>query len=103
MSKSKSKSKSKPAPAVATPEPVKDTGPVVWVNPKYTAKHGGARGAYQARLVEFDGKPLADFEASCAANPPSVPGKGKLVGTQEPFSGWKAWFVKTGMAMFPQP
>lgn len=47
-----------------------------------------ARGLYAARAAEFVGKPVAELEASCKANPPSTPDTGKYENKQEPFGGW---------------
>lgn len=80
----------------------KDTGPKV-VCTKVNAEgkphkdYGGARGAYVTRLREFNGKPLAELKASCEANPPSTPDKGKYEGKAEPFSGWLSFYKTEGL------
>ncbi len=67
--------------------------------PLPNVKAESARGLYLARFAEFDGKPLAELEASCAANPPSMPKSGKLAGKQEPFSGWLRHWVSSGFVI----
>lgn len=63
---------------------------------KFSGRATSARALYHARMGDFVGKPLADFVASCAANPPSVPSKGKLAGTAEPVKGWVSWLTRNG-------
>lgn len=55
-------------------------------------KAGTARAEWYARLCAYNGKTLAEFTASCVANPPSTPNKGKLAGTLEPVGGWVSFF-----------
>ena len=38
------------------------------------------------------------FVKDVAANVPSVPGRGKLKGKQEPVQGWLGFFVREGYA-----
>ena len=72
-----------------------NAGPTIGQGPaKFAGRNGSARAAYHARMAEFVGKPLAAFVASCAANPPSTPAKGKLAGKQEPVSGWVSWLTR---------
>ena len=71
--------------------------------PEKPYMRGKARALYWERFCEFDGKPLADLEASCEANPPSTPQKGKLTGEQEPFSGWVNFFKKEGRIQVSAP
>jgi hypothetical protein len=97
--KRKTKAKAKPA-AAATPTAAaapKD-GPKVQMVAEYKGTHSGARGAWVDRCKAFDGKPLAAFKASCEAEHPSTPNKGKLKGKLEPFSGWWSWLTRTGIA-----
>jgi hypothetical protein len=95
---SKAKAKAKPAKTAKPAETAKPAG-VVRVNrdpelklPRATS----ARGQYYARLLQFDGKPLADFIASCEANTPSKPKNGKLANKPEPIGGWIGWFKREG-------
>jgi hypothetical protein len=55
-------------------------------------KLGTARHAWYCRLVEYNGQTLEAFTASCTANPPSTPAKGKLTGMLEPVGGWVSFF-----------
>lgn len=74
-----------------------NTGPTIAAGPaKFTGRATSARAQYHARMGQFVGKPLAAFVASCAANPPSTPAKGKLAGKQEPVSGWVSWLTRNG-------
>ncbi len=61
-----------------------------------------ARAAYHARMLQFVGKPLADFTASVAAETPSTPNKGKLKGKPEPVSGWVSYFTRNGYFVITQ-
>lgn len=53
----------------------------------------GARGAWYARLQQYNGKPASEFLASCTANPPSLPKSG----VAEPPQGWLSWFTRQGV------
>jgi len=55
-----------------------------------------ARALYHARMASFVGKPLTEFVASCEAEAPSTPNKGKLKGKPEPVSGWVSYFTRNG-------
>lgn len=58
----------------------------------------GARAAWYERLVEFNGKPVAEFVASCTADPPATYGaRSKHAGQAEPVQGWVRFFVRTGV------
>lgn len=70
---------------------------------KMGAKLRGARDAWYQRLVAFNGKPLAEYEADCKANPPSTPAKGALAGKGEPPSGWVSWFKRHGWLTVEAP
>ena len=76
---------------------VKQKTPVIHAG-ETTAKFrtGSARELYYTRMGEFVGKPLADFVASVASNPPSMPTKGKLSGKQEPVQVWVNLLVRNG-------
>lgn len=76
----------------------KAAGPVIKVVPgvKANFRTGSARAAYWSVLQAHNGKPLSAFVAACAANPPSVPQRGKLTGKPEPISGWVSWFTRNG-------
>ena len=75
----------------------KQTGPVIGQGTaKANFRQGSARALYHARMADFVGKPLADFVASCADNPPSTPTKGKLAGKPEPIQGWVSWLTRNG-------
>lgn len=72
-------------------------GPTIAQGPaKFAGRANSARALYHARMADFVGKPLADFVASVAANPPSVPAKGKLAGKPEPVTGWVSWLTRNG-------
>lgn len=60
---------------------------------KTDGKFRGARDKWYARLVEHDGKPVADFVASCTADPPSVPKSGVV----EKPTGWISYFKRQGI------
>lgn len=71
--------------------------PVIGQGPaKANFRANSARALYHAEMGKFVGKPLADFVASVAANPPSVPTKGKLKGQPEPITGWISWLTRNG-------
>lgn len=53
----------------------------------------GARQAWYARLLQHNGKTVAEFTASVLAAPPSTPTKGVYAGRCEPPAGWLAWFA----------
>ena len=68
------------------------------VNPKVKAnfRPGSARAQYYAAIQAFNGKPVTAFAEAVAANPPSVPSRGKLKGKLEPVQGWVSYFVRNG-------
>jgi len=70
---------------------------------KAGGKLRGARDAWYQRLLKYDGKPLAEYEADCRANPPSMPTKGALAGKGEPPSGWVSWFKRNGFLTVEAP
>ena len=74
------------------------TGPVIQVTPnvKTNFRPGSARALYWQAVQAHNGKPLAAFVASVAANPPSTPQRGKLKGKPEPVAGWVSWFTRNG-------
>jgi len=75
----------------------KQTGPVIGQGPaKFAGRQGSARALYHARMAAHVGQPLTAFVASCAANPPSMPTKGKLAGKPEPITGWVSWLTRNG-------
>ncbi len=59
----------------------------------------GARAAWYGVLLQYNGKPVADFLAATAANPPSLPKSG----VAEKPTGWLGWFTRTGVAQVVQP
>lgn len=59
----------------------------------------GARQAWYAVLLQYNGKPVAEFLAATAATPPSLPKSG----VAEKPSGWLGWFQRTGVATVVQP
>ena len=63
---------------------------------KANFRPGSARAQYYAAITAYNGKPLSAFTAAVAANPPSMPTRGKLAGKPEPISGWVSYFVRTG-------
>lgn len=84
-----------PAP-LAPPAPA--AAPLKVLSVKAGQKFRGAREAWYGRLVQFDGKPLAEFVASVTANRPSVYGsKSKHHGQPEPVPGWVRYFFRTGV------
>lgn len=54
----------------------------------------GARAAWYAVLVQYQGQPAAAYLAHCTTTPPSLPKSGKA----EPAQGWLRWFVANGYA-----
>lgn len=54
----------------------------------------GARAAWYAVLLQYNGQPVATWLQHCAANPPSLPKSG----VAEKPSGWLAYFVRSGVA-----
>lgn len=54
----------------------------------------GARAAWYATLLQYNGQPVAAFLAACAAAPPSTPKSG----VAEKPQGWLGWFVRSGIA-----
>lgn len=63
---------------------------------KTNFRQGSARALYWAAVQAHNGKTVKQFTASVAANPPSMPKRGKLKGKQEPVTGWLSWFVRQG-------
>ena len=63
---------------------------------KANFRQGSARQLYYAAIVKHNGKGVNAFVKHCAANPPSVPNRGKLKGKQEPVTGWLSYFVRNG-------
>ncbi len=61
---------------------------------KKSYRDGTARDAWHKRLLEFDGKPLADFEASCTASEPSTPKKST---TYNAVAGWLGFYKREGV------
>ena len=61
---------------------------------KVNFRTGSARDLYYQVLAAHDGKTVDSFIKTVAANPPSVPGRGKLAGKPEPVQGWLAFFVR---------
>lgn len=59
----------------------------------------GARAAWYTTLQAYNGKPVAEFLAHCASNPPSVPKSG----VAEKPQGWLGWFVRSGIASVQAP
>ena len=57
---------------------------------------GSARALYYTAMQAHVGKPLAGFVQAVAANPPSMPTKGKLAGKAEPIKGWLSYFTRNG-------
>jgi hypothetical protein len=68
------------------------------VNTKVKAnfRPNSARALYYAAICSHNGKSVNAFAKHCAANPPSVPQRGKLKGKQEPVTGWVSYFVRNG-------
>ncbi len=64
----------------------------VVAQPEKPFRGNSARACWWERVVKFNGKPLADFEASIAKEAPSQPQKGKLAGKTEKPSGWISFF-----------
>lgn len=60
--------------------------------PEKAYRPGCARDKWWGRFNQFNGKPLAELEASCMADPPSLPKKAKDPTEAEKFSGWLAFF-----------
>jgi len=71
---------------------------VIKVNPKAVAnfRPNSARAAYWAAIQAANGQTVAAFTATCMANPPSTPQRGKLQGKPEPTAGWVSWFARNG-------
>lgn len=59
-----------------------------------TCNYKGARAAWYARLLQYNGKPTNEFLASCVASPPSLPASGNA----EPVSGWWRFFNRNKVA-----
>ena len=61
-------------------------------------KYKGARQAWYTRLCEYDGKPLAEFEANVTSNRPSCyQARSKHCGNPEPVRGWVRFFERNGV------
>ena len=68
------------------------------INVKVGLKYRGARDNWYKRLLEFNGKPLAEFIASVEADRPSVYGaKSTHAGQPEPVPGWVQFFRRNGV------
>lgn len=76
---------SAPPPTPARPQKLKVL--------KKDTKYRGAREAWFARLVEFDGKTEGEFLASAKEKPPALTRNQ----TPEPPSGWVRFFVREGV------
>ena len=63
---------------------------------KANFRPNSARALYYAAIVAHNGKPVSAFAAAVTKAPPSVPGRGKLKGKQEPVQGWVSYFVRNG-------
>lgn len=61
------------------------------------ASFRGARAAWLAELVKYDGKPLDSFCTAVQKEPPSTPKTGKFAGKCEPPMGWIRFFVRQGL------
>jgi len=81
-----------PSPTNVTPQGTAQ--PQVIATVKAGVKYRGARAAWYAVLLQYEGKPAADFLAATTAAPPSLPKS--LV--QEKSTGWLGYFVRTGVA-----
>lgn len=82
---------------VAAPATVTSKGtakPQVISVTKANVKFRGARAAWHAVLVQYNGKPAGDFLAHCTKSPPSIPKSG----VAEPASGWLRYFLRSGIA-----
>lgn len=96
MGKNKGKGAATAAPATAVlPGPV--TLPTQPAVPQVLAvkaglSYRGARAAWYAVLVQYNGQPGNAYLAACAATPPSLPKSGR----PEAPSGWLRYFVRTG-------
>jgi hypothetical protein len=68
------------------------------VNTKVKAnfRANSARANYYAAICSYNGKSVNAFAKHVAANPPSVPQRGKLKGKPEPVTGWVRWFERNG-------
>lgn len=76
-----------------TKAPAKQEKPKV-LRVKAGVKYRGAREAWYARLMEFNGKPADAFLESCEKKRPSTPKSGK----PEAPAGWLRFFQRTGVA-----
>ena len=63
---------------------------------KVNFRAGSARALYYEALAAHNGKSVESFVKAVTANPPSVPGRGKLAGKQEPVTGWLSFFFRGG-------
>jgi hypothetical protein len=85
--------------ATETAEPPKQEAapaPVLIKVLKADPKFRGAREAWFKRLVEFDGKPVDDYIASCKEKCPQLTKNG----TAENPTGWVGFFKREGIAQF---
>jgi hypothetical protein len=66
----------------------------------------GARAAWYAALLAYNGKPVAEFLAATDQTGATPTGKAPSVpksGTAEKPSGWLGWFTRSGIATVVQP
>ncbi len=79
-----------PKAASASPQPARPQKLKVL---KKDQKFRGARDAWFARLVEFDGKTEGEYLESCKEKPPALTKNGSA----ENPTGWVRFFVRTGV------
>jgi hypothetical protein len=91
MAKAKKKAVAEAAEAVVTPARIK----VKALNQKYR----GARAAWYARLLEYNGKEAKDYLQSCKENCPQVTKSGE----KEDPRGWMNWFIRNGIMELEVP
>ena len=63
---------------------------------KANFRPNSARALYYAAICSHNGQSVNNFAKAVTASPPSVPGRGKLKGKQEPVTGWVSYFVRNG-------
>jgi len=63
---------------------------------KANFRPNSARALYYAAICSHNGQSVNAFAKAVTANPPSVPGRGKLKGKQEPVTSWVSYFVRNG-------
>lgn len=80
----------KAAPKAASANPVRPQKLKVL---KKDVKFRGARDAWFARLLEFDGKTEGEYLESCKEKPPALTKNGQA----ENPTGWVRFFVRTGV------